>query len=118
MKKVILSFSVLMLSATLFAQESPKVTTPVKGGTSQIMVNKKEKPVSTNWVYNYVVNDKKLKTLFISGEIPADFPKYNHNISHKENKMIAVQWAQKPENYALLNEEGRKMLEEAINQKE
>jgi hypothetical protein len=109
-------FAGLLFAATSFAQEQPQVVMPKKGITEKVtMVNRKEQPKATKWIYNYVINDEKLKTLFINGEIPSGFPKYNHNISHQENKNIAIQWAQKPENYALLNNEGKKTLETYLN---
>ncbi len=112
MKKVILSFTVSLFSVALFAQEPPKVVVPNKENSAHAVLNRSDK-----WVYKYIINDEKLKTLFVSGEIPVDFPEYDNNISYQENKKIAVRWAQKPENYALLNEEGKKVLEKAINQK-
>ncbi len=41
---------------------------------------------------DYIIYPEKLKTYFISGQIPADFPKYDKSKSHAENKQIAREW--------------------------
>lgn len=42
---------------------------------------------------DYVIYPEKLKTYFISGEIPQDFPKYDKEKTFEENKVIAKTWA-------------------------
>lgn len=41
----------------------------------------------------YVIYPEKLKTYFISGEIPHEFPKYDKLKNSEENKTIARTWA-------------------------
>lgn len=64
----------------------------------------------------YVVkNPKKLMTYFKSGEIPADFPKYDHDKTKEENVKIAVNWAKTGNNMSLLTEEAiKKMKSEGL----
>ena len=50
-------------------------------------------PPSGVYYSDYVIYPEKLKTYFISGEIPLEFPKYDKLKSFEENKVIAKTWA-------------------------
>ncbi|MCB9188299.1 MAG: hypothetical protein H6599_03350 [Flavobacteriales bacterium] len=54
---------------------------------------------------DYVLGKDKLVNYFVSGEIPADFPKYDANLSKEENEEIAKTWAKK--NIDLFTEEAK-----------
>jgi hypothetical protein len=43
----------------------------------------------------YVVHKEKLKTYFVSNQIPVDFPKYDKALSYDINKANAIEWAKK-----------------------
>jgi len=76
-----------------------------RSGTSELEVRKPYAPL-------YVVSDKKLPLFFLSGEIPADFPKYDSNLSKNKNVKIALKWLNEPTNYSLLTDEGKKKVDE------
>lgn len=50
---------------------------------------------------------KKVRTLFESGEIPADFPKYDESLTKEEFKVQVKTWASISENYALFSAKGK-----------
>ena len=72
---------------------------------------KRERPVRVevlpSYVPLYVISDKELPSYFISGEIPASFPKYNPNLKKSANKKIAIEWCIVPSNRALLTEDAK-----------
>ena len=50
----------------------------------------------------YFKDLKTLKTFFVSGEIPTNFPKYDSAIDKAANKELVKKWISEPENNALL----------------
>ncbi len=50
------------------------------------------------YMSEYIIYPEKLKTYFITGEIPVDFPKYDKQKSHEENKVIARTWSKANKN--------------------
>ncbi|MBL4702924.1 MAG: hypothetical protein JKY54_00250 [Flavobacteriales bacterium] len=61
----------------------------------------------------YVVNDvKKMMTYFVSGQIPTDFPKFDHSKTKKENFNIAIAWVITGNNKNLLTEEAIKKMQD------
>ncbi|MFN4910630.1 MAG: hypothetical protein ACK454_10600 [Flavobacteriales bacterium] len=40
----------------------------------------------------YILDNKKMASLFKAGKIPSDFPGYNKTISYEENKTLAIEW--------------------------
>ena len=100
--KFILLLAVVFFTGTAFSQTGTKI---------------KPEKVRFEKPREYVVKTDELKTCFKSGTIPADFPKYNTGISEEENKEIAAQWAKKPENYALLSQEGIDLLNKYMDEK-
>jgi hypothetical protein len=62
------------------------------------------------YYHSYVIYPEKLKTYFHSGEIPADFPKYDKNLSMNENRAIAKVWGRS--NKHLIKEQFWYLLED------
>jgi len=58
----------------------------------------------------YFTDTKTLVTFFVSGTIPADFPKYDSKLDKEVNKKAVAVWAKKPANNALLSEKGKAKL--------
>jgi hypothetical protein len=87
MKKIYI-VSIVFLALT-FSVDSQIVVQP----KSEIKSKVQEKKEGGKYYSEYVVQPEKLKTFFISGEIPADFPKYDKYKSYDENKLIAKSWA-------------------------
>lgn len=52
-----------------------------------------QKQDSTKVFREYLWHPDKLKLGFVSNEIPSGFPKYNNDITYKENVEIAKAWA-------------------------
>lgn len=40
----------------------------------------------------YILDNKKMASLFKAGKIPSDFPGYDKTISYEENKRLAIDW--------------------------
>lgn len=52
-----------------------------------------EKPLKGTTGNEYIIPTKKLMSFFKTGEIHADFPMYDTNLTKEENKAIARDWA-------------------------
>ncbi|MFM7666901.1 MAG: hypothetical protein ACKO7D_01775 [Bacteroidota bacterium] len=97
MKSLYLSFFVFVsLSFSVNSQINVKSKSELKSQTH----DKKE---GGKYYSEYVVRPEKLKTFFHTGEIPADFPKYDKYKTFDENKTIAKAWAK--ENKSLIKQE-------------
>ena len=79
----------LILSANSQVKVQPK---------SALKSQVKEKKEGGKYYSEYVVRPEKLKTFFHTGEIPAEFPKYDKYITYDENKLIAKNWAKANKN--------------------
>ncbi|MEN9303727.1 MAG: hypothetical protein RL264_2156 [Bacteroidota bacterium] len=88
MKKIILPFFVL-LGLNLSAQIQPK--SELKSVKVEQTQPKPNDPMAAP--REYLIHPDKLKLAFISGQIPADFPKYNNDLDKKANIEIAKTWA-------------------------
>ena len=75
--------------------------------TKPMVVNSYQQP--------YIIKDKKLATFFKSGTIPASFPKYNYDLTKKENKTLIKEWYHNGDNKELLSPIGREKVAELEN---
>ena len=78
-----------------------------------VVIDKKDEQASASEVpyvhfWKYLFDDKKMKSLFIDGKIPASFPIYDKAKSHGENKQLAKEWGLK--NKKLIKKEFRSKL--------
>jgi hypothetical protein len=55
----------------------------------------------------YFKDVKTLKTFFISGEVPATFPKYDNTLDKVGNKELVKKWINIPANKDLLTQEAK-----------
>ena len=69
-------------------------------------INERQKEIQGE----YIKDVKTLSTFFLSGSIPADFPKYDNKFDKEANKKAVVIWAKKPNNNALISEKGKTKL--------
>ena len=79
-----------------------------------VIIDKKdEKAIASEVPYvhfwKYLFDDKKMKSWFINGKIPASFPRYDKAKSHGENKQLAKEWGLK--NKKLIKKEFRNKLD-------
>jgi hypothetical protein len=91
MKIIALSIFCLVSAAAISQEKEMKELKKVtinKGSNSQTAA-----PSQGVYYSDYVIYPEKLKTYFISGEIPQEFPKYDKLKSFEENKVIARTWA-------------------------
>ena len=79
-----------------------------------VVIDKKDEQAIASEVpyvhfWKYLFDDKKMKSLFINGKIPASFPLYDKAKSHGENKQLAKEWGLK--NKKLIKKEFRNKLD-------
>jgi len=99
MKSITLS-AFCLFSVAINAQVNTSEAVSIKPKSELKKGSITQQPISTTasgqsngkYYSEYIVYPEKLKTYFISGEIPADFPKYDKSKTHEENKQIARQW--------------------------
>jgi len=79
-----------------------------------VIIDKKDEQAIASEVpyehfWKYLFDDKKMKSIFIDGKIPASFPIYDKAKSHGENKQLAKEWGLK--NKKLIKKEFRSKLD-------
>ena len=79
-----------------------------------VVIDKKDEQAIASEVpyvhfWKYLFDDKKMKSLFINGKIPASFPLYDKAKSHGENKQLAKEWGLS--NKKLIKKEFRNKLD-------
>ena len=88
----IIALSVFCIVTTVvFSQNS--VSKDLKKTSINQQENSEIKKSQGVYYSDYVIHPEKLKTYFITGEIPQQFPKYDKLKSFEENKVIAKTWA-------------------------
>jgi hypothetical protein len=88
----IIALSVFFIVTTVvFSQNS--VSKDLKKTSINQQENSEIKKSQGVYYSDYVIHPEKLKTYFITGEIPQQFPKYDKLKSFEENKVIAKTWA-------------------------
>ncbi len=80
------AFSIFAFSLSVKSQVKVQPKTELKSKVQ-------EKKEGGKYYSEYVVQPEKLKTFFHTGEIPAEFPKYDKYKTYDENKVIAKEWA-------------------------
>ena len=80
-----------VVSISVFSQKS--VSRDLKKTSIDQQENSETKKSQGVYYSDYVIHPEKLKTYFISGEIPQDFPKFDKLKTFDENKVIARNWA-------------------------
>jgi hypothetical protein len=80
-----------IVSASVFSQNA--VSRDLKKTSIDTQENSSTKKPQGVYYSDYVIHPEKLKTYFVSGEIPQDFPKFDKLKTFDENKVIARTWA-------------------------
>jgi hypothetical protein len=80
-----------IVSASVFSQNA--VSRDLKKTNTDTQENSTTKKPQGVYYSDYVIHPEKLKTYFVSGEIPQDFPKFDKLKTFDENKVIARNWA-------------------------
>lgn len=88
----------LLVASVSFGQRVPQNNNNGKGSSESVS---SQTPM-------YAFDTKKLASYFISGQIPADFPKYDATLTKEENKEIAKNWAKQHQD--LITEEAKAKL--------
>jgi len=86
--KTIITVSLILFSSLAFSQ----IQVQPKPQAQTHPNNFPENIDNGVYYHSYVIYPEKLKTYFVSGEIPADFPKYDKNLTMAENRIIAKEW--------------------------
>ena len=99
MKSIAVSvFCLFSIAVNAQVNSSEAVSIKPKSELKKVTITPQSAPTTSNGEGNgkyyseYIIYPEKLKTYFISGEIPADFPKYDKSKTHEENKQIARNW--------------------------
>jgi hypothetical protein len=80
-----------VVSISVFSQKS--VSRDLKKTSIDQQENSETKKSQGVYYSDYVIHPEKLKTYFISGEIPVEFPRYDKLKTFDENKITARNWA-------------------------
>lgn len=110
--KSIVTLSFLLLFGSMFTNASaqgnndPQLSKTISDyqTTKPMVVNSYQQP--------YIIKDKKLATFFKSGAIPASFPKYDYDLSKKDNKTLIKKWYNTGDNKEMLSSAGRTKVAE------
>ena len=114
MNKLYLIITLLSVFGTTTYSQNTQTNSRKDLNKKVVVIDKKdEQAIASDIPYvhfwKYLFDDKKMKSLFIDGKIPASFPLYDKAKSHGENKQLAKEWGSK--NKKLIKKEFRNKLD-------
>jgi hypothetical protein len=114
MNKLYLIITLLSVFGTTTYSQITQTNSKKDLNKKVVIIDKKDEQAIASEVpyvhfWKYLFDDKKMKSIFINGKIPASFPLYDNAKSHGENKQLAKEWGLK--NKKLIKKEFRNKLD-------